>query len=1019
MPLNLIHGPPNSGRAGLIRRGFTDSLDRDPVLIVPTMDDVYAFERELCEAGATMGGALMTFAGLFRTVTAAAGAPPGPELTATQRLRTVSVAIEERQARLGPLRRSAARAGFAGALMRLLDELQAAGLDPTAVETGAGTLEDSAYLSDIATLFAGYTEVRDRLGRTDSHGIAREAIALLRGSGEFWAARPVFLYGFDDLTHNQLELIEALAARTVVTVAIPFEEGNSALAARARLLEALRDRIGVDAETRTAADPRNTDNPLLFGLERGFGGAEAEPQAPGQGLTLLRSAGERGEAEGIAAAVARLLHDGASEGDVAIALRDPERRGRLLARVLESYGVAVALEAELPVSSTGVGGALLALLEAEHGTRRATDVLRWLRGPAGAGTGSTDWLERSIRRRRAQTAAEALELWLERNEDLPYDLRRLREAGPDLLGAEVGETARRMAARFLDDDRDGPPPGPGDGTELQAAATISNALAELAELGDIAPGPAELIAFLKELNFRAWSGPAEGRVRIADPQRLRAWRFDHVVIGSLQDGEFPRRGGGDPFLSERQRVALGLDPRRDTDAEERYLFYACLSLPRKNLFLSYRDSDESGVAEARSPLLDEVRRLLDPPPDGGTRDRVEDSITHGRDLTQVVHHVGEAPSEDELARSVAAHVRGSDATGPLDVAAAEPATRARIEARLATARRAEEAAREPGPLTNPAVIESLRAVSAYGGTTLEGFDVCSYRWFADHELRPRPLDPVPDPLVQGSLMHAVLERLYREGPEGEPLPRPSSLGAWIGRGRDLVAEVAAERGLGGRPAERTIRRSVERLLARFLSEEAKRSGGVFEPWLLEAKFGEGEDSEQPALEIDGWRLHGAIDRADRAPDGRALVHDYKVASRAPAAKKLEEEARLQLQLYLLVVTERWGATPSGALYHPLRATKDRRPRGLLVDDAAADLASYDLVGTDILSREEFEQLLDEARDRANRIVARMRNGEIRRDPGPRAGLRNHDICPSYCEFASICRRDRTPVAEEDRESEER
>ena len=49
----------------------------------------------------------------------------------------------------------------------------------------------------------------------------------------------------------------------------------------------------------------------------------------------------------------------------------------------------------------------------------------------------------------------------------------------------------------------------------------------------------------------------------------------------------------------------------------------------------------------------------------------------------------------------------------------------------------------------------------------------------------------------------------------------------------------------------------------------------------------------------------------------------------------------------------------------------------------------------------------------------MRDGEIRRDPGPRPGLTEHDVCPAYCDFAPICRRDRAPVDDEDRELEER
>jgi RecB family exonuclease len=1023
MALNLIHGPPNSGRAGLIRRRFIAALGRSPVLVVPTLDDVFAFERELCEGGAALGGSAMTFGALFRTVATAGGSPPGAELMPAQRLRAVSVAIDARLGELGPLRRSAARPGFALAFERLLDELQGAGLDPEAVQAGAGTLEGSAYLSDIATLFAGYAETRDRLGRIDSHGIAREAIALLRRSGGFWGERPLFLYGLDDLTRNQFDLIAALATVAEVTVALPYEEGSAALAARAALLEELRARIGVAEEARTEADPANTPNPLLFHLERGFGAPDGERRPPGEGLALLRSAGERGEAEAIATEVAKLIAGGVEPDEIAISLRDPARRGPAIAAALESYGVAAALEAELPVAGTAVGGGLIALLEAEFGTGRASDLLRFLRGPSGAPRRRVDWLERAVRRGRVQSAAAALELWKGEDGELPFDLARAREAAagpPAGLAEEVGRLAATMASRPMRGQGDGPRPAPGDGLELRAAAAISGALSELAELGGPPPRPEELAGAIEGIEFRAWSGPVEGRVRIASPYRLRAGRFDHVFVGSLQDGEFPRRDrGGDPFLSEGQRAALGLDPRRDTDAEERYLFYICLSLPRERLFLSYRDSDENGAAEARSPLLDDVRRLLDPPPDGEVPDPVEESITRGRDLAQVVHPVAEAPSEDELARAIAAHGRRADTAALLGAAGAGEGVAGRVAARIEAARAAEDATRAPGPLRNPAAIESLAAVPAYGGTTLEEFDLCSYRWFAGHELDPQPLDPAPDPLVQGGLMHAALDRLYKERPGGGPLPRPASLGAWIERARELVAEIAAERGLGGHPAERAMARRVERLLVRFLVEESERETGGFEPWLLEAAFGEQKGSDRPVLELDGWGLHGAIDRVDRSPDGRALVLDYKLSGTVTPREKFEERAKLQLQLYLIAVAEHWGALPVGGLYHPLRGTSVRRPRGAVLDEAVEDLASYDLYRNDLVDGDGLEELLADARQRAAAIVARMRAGDIRRDPGPRAGLRGHDVCPTFCEFAPICRRDRAPAGEENGDNRER
>lgn len=1023
MPLKLIHGPPNSGKRGIVRRELTAARDREPILVVPTVDDVFAFERELCGDGALLGGAAMTFGGLFRAVATLAGAPPGAELTATQRLRAIAVAVHRRRGRLGPLRRSAGRPRFARALEQLFDELQGAGVVPEEVEASAATLEGSAYLSDVAALFGGYEEVRRRSGRTDAHGLAREAIAELRRDGSFWGDRPVFLYGFDDLTENQFELLAALAERTRVAIALPYEEGNQALAARGRLLERLRGRIGVTEEVTTEVDPGNTISPLLFHLGLSFGAQRPRRAETDGSLTLLRSAGTRAEAEAIAAQVSRLVHAGTDPAEIAIAVRDPCRRGPGIAAALERNGIAVALEAEVPVAGTSVGGALVALLEAEFGAARATDLLRYLRGPSGFSPARVDWFERRLRRGRVRDAETALSLWQGEDREPPRDLVRLREAarrsGAE-LAAEVGALAARMASRPLRDAGDGPPLPQGEGLELRAASAIASALAELTELGALAPEPRELAPLIEELDFRVWSGPVEGRVRIADPYRLRAGRFDHVVVGSLQDGEFPRRDrGADPFLSDSQRETLGLEPRRDTEAEERYLFHACLALPRRSLVLSYRDSDEDGAASARSPLLDDVRALLAPAPDNTVPDPLEEELTLSRDLAQVVAPLAEAASPDELARALAAHGPAADAPALLAQVGVEAELAAELVARLGVARRAEAASRAPGPLTNPAALDSLAGVPAYGGTTLEEFDVCSYRWFVGHELDPQLLDPLPDPLTQGGLMHEALDRLYRERPGGDLLPRPGSLPAWTERGRGVVAEIATERELGSHPAERAIVRRVERLLERFLAEEAERDSGGFEPWLLEARFGEHPDAERPPLDLGGWGLHGAVDRVDRSRDGRAVVIDYKLAGQVTPRDKFEERAKLQLPLYLLAVEEHWGAEPVAALYHPLRATSSRRPRGVVSAEVAENLSGYGLYSTDVVEPEELEALLEDSRRRASEIVARIRSGDVRRDPGPRPGLRGHDVCPAYCTFAPVCRRDRAPQyldedAEEDR-----
>src|SRR5687767_14913585 len=129
MALQLIIGPPNSGRTGAVLERFRAQISRDPVLVVPTLDDAERFERELTAPGeAVVGATVCTYERLFRLVARATGAEAPPAMSATQRRRLAREAVERAQPRL--LARSARRPGFARALDELLEDLQAARVDP-------------------------------------------------------------------------------------------------------------------------------------------------------------------------------------------------------------------------------------------------------------------------------------------------------------------------------------------------------------------------------------------------------------------------------------------------------------------------------------------------------------------------------------------------------------------------------------------------------------------------------------------------------------------------------------------------------------------------------------------------------------------------------------------------------------------------------------------------------------------------------------------------------------------------
>ncbi len=199
------------------------------------------------------------------------------------------------------------------------------------------------------------------------------------------------------------------------------------------------------------------------------------------------------------------------------------------------------------------------------------------------------------------------------------------------------------------------------------------------------------------------------------------------------------------------------------------------------------------------------------------------------------------------------------------------------------------------------------------------------------------------------------------------------------------------------------------MLARWLRRDAETGGPMApRPELLELGFGLGPDDEQGAAEIGSFRLRGRIDRIDVSADGKALIRDYKLSSKVIAAKKLLEEGKLQMPLYIAAVRG-MGMEPIGGVYHPLNATKERddRPRGLLTAEHRDVLIPGDTdahVGTDFLTDEVFDETIARRRRAGRRDRRRDPRGPDR--PGS-ARRRMPDLVPIGADLPQGAR-DRRP-----------
>ena len=283
---------------------------------------------------------------------------------------------------------------------RLIAELQAALVGPDELARAATEADDGEYESELAALYAGYVAQRDAAGRDDVHSAAATVTRSLRERPAAWGARPVLVYGFDDLTQEQLDMLSALGSACEVTVAVSYED-NDALAARAKLLADLRDELGAEVAAELPFDPGYTKSATLRHLDRAlFAPPEARVEPDG-GLALMECAGERGEAEAVGGEIAHLLARGVVPDDIVVVLRNPDLRGPLYDQVLGELGIPAAVEASVPLLRTSVGRGIAALGRCAAPDAAVADLLDFLRSSPGAEPQSiADWIER-----RASSAA--------------------------------------------------------------------------------------------------------------------------------------------------------------------------------------------------------------------------------------------------------------------------------------------------------------------------------------------------------------------------------------------------------------------------------------------------------------------------------------------------------------------------------------------------------------------------------------------------------------------------------------
>jgi ATP-dependent helicase/DNAse subunit B len=977
VPLRLIAGPANAGKVELLLGRYLDALDSrngaEPWLIVPNRADVDRVERELlAKRSALLGGSIGTFDDVFERVAERSG-------DGRRRLGRVERSLLVRRVVSGTeLRgysRSAAHAGFADSLERALDELEEGLLAPEAID------------GELGALYARYREELDRVGRWDRGLLRSHAVERLRADLDAWHGEPVFAYGFEDLTGAEWALLEALAARTDVTVSLPYEPGRPAFAALRRTAEDLA-RVASGAVEELPPQYGAIAPPPLAHLERALFADDPGRPPPLDGvIRFFEGAGSRGTLELVAEEVLALARGGMAPERIGLVVPGYDRLRSALETVLGSFGVPYAVDGELRLTQTPLVHALAALLRFGWAGGTRNDLFRFLRSPySGLERRSVDFVEGRLRGRAVQAPERVVdEAERLREEPLPA-LADLREAVDPVQA--VRELAESMLRNAYGLER--PPADTGSRLDLRAYEALRRLLAELERWRDLGEDVSreDVLAAVERAVLNRRAGDDAGRVAVVDLLRARTRRFDAVFVLGLEEGSLPRRGGGSPFLDDEARRAFEERGARlklpDPVEHDRYLFYTACTRASQRLYLVREAADDDGSPREASPFWHDVQTLFDA--DDVSR------WTRRRPLSALTWPLEEAPTERERLRALAelaAHDRPE----------AEAIARANDwERRL---ERALGAFRRPTRLTHPLLLEQLGSRTSFAVTELERFADCSSAWFVERFLSPRTIDAEPDAMQRGSVAHTALHRFFTRVPAelGVEKLEPGN----VEDAKRLMRQCLDE-ALGGVRMEltdmqlRELDQSLWRDLEAVVEEECE-SGLSLVPRRFEVSFGNDRAAPelQRGLELGaGVTLSGKIDRIDVDPFGaRGIVQDYKSGRHAHSAAEIERELRLQVPLYMLVLRDLVGLEPLGGLYRPLAGT--RRARGLVRAEEAETLPGY--VKSDYLDETAFWGVVESARETATALAGRIQEGDVHHDP------RGGD-CPTWCDLWSICRIER-------------